>query len=114
MTTFLETMQEVFSPAEDHETSEKLLDLKKELAEEYVQRLEKEKSDLFLSVGRDIVIDYLVDEKGIGDVFNDTLIGKAMESLSSLSSDFKNFREKLNNATTEEDLASLKNTIITN
>lgn len=113
MTTFLETMQEVFSPAEDHETSEKLLDLKKELAEEYVQRLEKEKSDLFLSVGRDIVIDYLVDEKGIGDVFNDTLIGKAMESLSSLSSDFKNFREKLNNATTEQEITDLKNQILT-
>lgn len=110
--TFLESAKElVTSVVNDKETSEDLLTLKKELAEEYVQKVEKEKSDVFLSIGRDVVVDYLVDEDGIWDAFNDAFIGKAMESLSSLSGDFKHFREKLNNASTQEDLASLRNEI---
>ena len=46
----------------DPETEAQLQEFRKEIAESYVQKLEKEKSDLFLSIGRDLVVDYLVDE----------------------------------------------------
>ena len=96
----------------DSETEEKLQELRKELAESYVQKIEKEKPDLFLSIGRDSVVDYLVDE-GFTDGIHDAVVEQALNSLSSLSWDLKNFREKLNNATTEQEIADLKNQILT-
>ena len=96
----------------DSETEEKLQELRKELAESYVQKIEKEKPDLFLSIGRDSVVDYLVDE-GFTDGIHDAVVEQALNSLSSLSWDLKNFREKLNNAATEQEIADLKNQILT-
>lgn len=114
--TFLEVAQDMFSSIMDKsdfsETSENLLTLKKELAEEYIKKMEKEKSDLFLSIGRDSVVDYLVDE-GFTDGIHDTVVEQALNSLSWLSWDLKNFREKLNNAATEQEIADLKNQILT-
>lgn len=114
--TFLEATQDMFSSIMDKsdfsETSENLLTLKKELAEEYIKKMEKEKSDLFLSIGRDSVVDYLMDE-GFTDGIHDAVVEQALNSLSWLSWDLKNFREKLNNATTEQEIADLKNQILT-
>lgn len=114
--TFLEAAQDMFSSIMDKsdfsETSENLLTLKKELAEEYIKKMEKEKSDLFLSIGRDSVVDYLVDE-GFTDGIHDAVVEQALNSLSWLSWDLKNFREKLNNAATEQEIADLKNQILT-
>ena len=114
--TFLEAAKNVFSSiidkADVSETSENLLVLKKELAEEYIKKMEKEKSDLFLSIGRDSVVDYLVDE-GFTDGIHDAVVEQALNSLSWLSWDLKNFREKLNNAATEQEIADLKNQILT-
>ena len=104
--TFLEAAKNVFSSiidkADISETSENLLALKKELAEEYIKKMEKEKSDIFLSIGRDSVVDYLVDE-GFTDGIHDAVVEQALNSLSSLSWDLKNFRE----------IADLKNQILT-
>lgn len=114
--TFLEAAQDMFSSIMDKsdfsETSENLLTLKKELAEEYIKKMEKEKSDLFLSIGRDSVVDYLMDE-GFTDGTHDAVVEQALNSLSWLSWDLKNFREKLNNAATEQEIADLKNQILT-
>jgi len=114
--TFLEAAQDMFSSIMDKsdfsETSENLLTLKKELAEEYIKKMEKEKSDIFLSIGRDSVVDYLVDE-GFTDGIHDVVVEQALNSLSWLSWDLKNFREKLNNAATEQEIADLKNQILT-
>lgn len=114
--TFLEAAQDMFSSIMDKsdfsETSENLLTLKKELAEEYIKKMEKEKSDLFLSIGRDSVVDYLVDE-GFTDGIHDAVVEQALNSLSWLSWDLKNFREKLNNAATEQEITDLKNQILT-
>lgn len=114
--TFLEAAQDMFSSIMDKsdfsETSENLLTLKKELAEEYIKKMEKEKSDLFLSIGRDSVVDYLMDE-GFTDGIHDAVVEQALNSLSWLSWDLKNFREKLNNAATEQEIADLKNQILT-
>ena len=74
--------------------------------------MEKEKSDLFLSIGRDSVVDYLMDE-GFTDGIHDAVVEQALNSLSWLSWDLKNFREKLNNAATEQEIADLKNQILT-
>jgi hypothetical protein len=86
--TFLEAAKNVFSSiidkADISETSENLLALKKELAEEYIKKMEKEKSDIFLSIGRDSVVDYLVDE-GFTDGIHDAVVEQALNSLSSLS-----------------------------
>jgi len=43
--------------------------------------MEKEKSDLFLSIGRDSVVDYLVDE-GFTDGIHDAVVEQALNSLS--------------------------------
>lgn len=114
--TFLEAAQDMFSSIMDKsdfsETSENLLTLKKELAEEYIKKMEKEKSDIFLSIGRDSVVDYLMDE-GFTDGIHDAVVEQALNSLSWLSWDLKNFREKLNNAATEQEIADLKNQILT-
>lgn len=114
--TFLEAAQDMFSSmmekSDFSETSENLLTLKKELAEEYIKKMEKEKSDLFLSIGRDSVVDYLMDE-GFTDGIHDAVVEQALNSLSWLSWDLKNFREKLNNAATEQEIADLKNQILT-
>ena len=74
--------------------------------------MEKEKSDLFLSIGRDSVVDYLMDE-GFTDGIHDAVVEQALNSLSWLSWDLKNFRENLNNAATEQEIADLKNQILT-
>lgn len=91
----------------DPETEAQLQEFRKEIAESYVQKLEKEKSDLFLSIGRDLVVDYLVDE-GFTDSIHDAFVEKALISLSSNFSDLKEFRDKLKNATTDDALSSLK------
>ena len=53
---------ETINKEEDTETTENLLELRKELAEHIVEKLEAENSDFMLSIGRDVVIDYLVEE----------------------------------------------------
>ena len=66
-----------------------------------------QKSDLFLSIGRDLIVDYLVDE-GFTDSIHDAFVEKALISLSSNFSDLREFRDKLKNATTDDALSSLK------
>lgn len=94
----------------DPETEAQLQEFRKEIAESYVQKLEKEKSDLFLSIGRDLVVDYLVDE-GFTDSIHDAFVEKALISLSSNFFDLKEFRDKLKNATTDDALSWLKTEI---
>lgn len=60
---------------------------------------------------KDQVLDYLIDD-GIADKFHDAIIGKTITSISGLSSDLKEFREKLNKASTKEELEILKSQII--
>lgn len=112
MSTFEAFKNIVEELSKDPETEEKLTDLRKEIADAYVQKLKTEKSDLLLALGEDIVADYLVDE-GFSDKLHDHLVEKALESVSSLSSDLKLFREKLK-AATEDDLQKLKTEIVSN
>lgn len=100
----------VSSLNESPETKAQLQDLRKEVATGYVEKLKKEKSDLMLTVAEDQVLDYLIDD-GITDQFHDAVVGKLLESMSGLSPDLKEFREKLNKASTKEELEALKSQI---
>lgn len=94
----------------DPESESHLQDLRKEIAESYIQKLEKKNPDLFLLLGKDLVVDYLVDDRFM-DSIHDVLVEQTLGILSDHTSDLKNFREKLNNATTEEALSTLKSEI---
>lgn len=96
---------------ENPEIKEELLNLKKELANEIIAKFEEEKPDLMLTIGRDLVSDYLIDE-GWSDKIHDALVEKGIESLSSQAPELKEIREKLNKAKTEEELKHLKAEII--
>lgn len=102
----------VSSLKESPETKAQLQELRKEVATGYVEKLKKEKSDLMLTVAEDQVLDYLIDD-GITDQLHDAVVGKLLESMSGLSPDLKEFREKLNKASTKEELEVLKSQITT-
>lgn len=53
---------ETINKEEDTETTENLLELKKELATQIVEKMEADSPDLMLSMGKNVVVDYLVDE----------------------------------------------------
>ncbi len=53
---------ETINKEEDTETTENLLELKKELATQIVDKMEADSPDLMLSMGKNVVVDYLVDE----------------------------------------------------
>lgn len=98
--------------SEDSEAKEKLQDLKKEVAKIYLEKLEQEKPDFVLAVANDLVLDYLIDD-GFTDKIHDALVGNALTSASTQSADLKAFREKLNKASTAEELELLKTEIHT-
>lgn len=98
--------------SEDSEAKEKLQDLKKEVAKIYLEKLEQEKPDLVLAVANDLVLDYLIDD-GFTDKIHDAFVGNALTSASAQSADLKAFREKLNKASTAEELELLKSEIQT-
>ena len=101
----------VASLNESPEAKEELEDLRKEIAKGYLEKLEKEKPDILLMFAKDQVLDYLIDD-WIADKFHDAIVGKTITSISGLSSDLKEFREKLNKASTKEELETLKSQII--
>lgn len=111
MTTLMDsvkTMINSLSESSDTETTENLLDLKKELAEQIVEKLEVENSDFILSMGRDVVIDYLVEEWWT-DKIHDAVVEQGLDAfLPSLASELKERREKLKEASTEAELQRLK------
>lgn len=101
----------VASLNESPEAKAELEDLRKEIAKGYLEKLEKEKPDILLMFAKDQVLDYLIDD-WIADKFHDAIVGKTITSISGLSSDLKEFREKLNKASTKEELETLKSQII--
>lgn len=96
---------------ENSETKEELLNLKKELANEIITKFEEEKPDLVVSLGKDIISDYLVDEWW-SDKIHDAVVEKGLESLSTQAPELKKIREKLNKAKTADQLNKLKSEIL--
>ena len=95
---------------EDPEVAKALQSLKRDIAKDYVTQLKEKKPDFFLMVAEDKVVDYLLDE-GILDQFHDAAVGKMLETMSWSAGELKEFRERLNSASTQEELANLKNQI---
>lgn len=89
-----EIVEAVNETSEDTATAENLLNLKKELAEQIVEKMEAESPDLLLSMGKDFVVDYLVDE-GMMDKVHDAFVEKGLDALTSASPKLKELREKL-------------------
>ena len=100
----------IVSLNEDPETEAKLQMLRKEIAREYVKKLKKEKLDILITVAEDKVLDYLIDD-WFTDQFHDAAVGKMIDFMSWFSGELKEFREKLNSASTEDELIVLKSQI---
>ena len=100
----------IVSLNEDPETEVKLQMLRKEIAREYVKKLKKEKPDILITVAEDKVLDYLIDD-WFTDQFHDAAVGKMINVMSWFSGELKEFREKLNSASTEDELIVLKSQI---
>lgn len=65
MTTLIDSVKTIInsvSESPDTETTANLLELKKELAMQIVDKMEADSPDLMLSMGKNVVVDYLVDE----------------------------------------------------
>lgn len=112
MVDMISALKDTFeSLTEDAETAEKLLELKKELAEEIAAKLAEQSWDLLISIGEEMVADYLVDE-GLTDKLHDSFVGKGLETFGSqLTPKLQAAREKINKVKTEKELEILKSQI---
>lgn len=94
-------------------TSDRLLELKKELANDVVARLLKKNPDAMVFIWREQLANYLVNEETILDVLNDKfwlewfLLKNVWLDISLL----KRYREMFWNVTTEKELVELKTSI---
>ena len=94
------------------ETNEELLELKKELAEEIVQKLQEKNSNFLSAMLEWSIADYLVDEDTISDSIHDEfLIWNLWESAWIISPELKKYRKMFSDAKTKNDLENLKTTI---
>ncbi len=102
---------ETINKEEDTETTENLLELKKELATQIVDKMEADSPDLMLSMGKNVVVDYLVDEWRT-DKIHDAVVEQGLDALlSSHAWKLKERREKLGKVGTEAELQTLKTEI---
>lgn len=109
--TLLEAVKDIMDFVnEDPETKKALESLKRDIAKDYVARLKEKNPAFFLMISEDIVVDYLLDE-GILDQIYDTFVGKILDSMSWSAEELKEFRKKLSSAYTQKDLADLKSQI---
>lgn len=96
---------------ENQETKSALVELKTQIATEIVDEVEKQSPELFLSVGKDLIVDYLVAD-GLFDKIKDTMMGMTVMKISAFSEKFRYLREKIGKVSTQEELEGLKDQII--
>ena len=95
--------------------NQELLQLKKEMIGRVFDKMkEKNKGDIFLHVWKKLVEDYLLDEWASDDKVGDFFIWMGITFLSSSSSQLKDFRERIKNSNTKEELDALERSIIEN
>ena len=96
-------------------TDNELNQLKKEMIERIVDKMkENNQDDAFLHVGKDLVVDYLLDEWENADKVNDFFLWIGINLLSSSADQLKDLREKIKNSNTKEELETLEKSIIEN
>ena len=94
-------------------TDSELNQLKRDMIERVVDKMkEKNEDDAFLSVWKDLVVDYLLDEWESSDKVNDFFIWIGINLLSTSADQLKDLREKIKNSNTKEELESLEKSII--
>ena len=95
--------------------NQELLQLKKEMIGRVFDKMkEKNKGDIFLHVWKKLVEDYLLDEWVSNDKVGDFFIWMGITFLSSSSNQLKDFRERIKNSNTKEELDALEKSIIEN
>jgi len=90
-------------------TNDELLDLKKNLADEIVDKLAEENPDSFSIMFKWLVSDYLVDEKTINDIMYDNLV--LWNILWIKTSQLEELRKEISNVETKEALDNLRTKI---
>lgn len=95
----------------DSETESWLVDLKKQIAEEVVNKMIEKKPDAFLSLFKKTYEDYLVDEWTLEDRAGDFFMWAIWWWLDVVSPALEKYREMMNTAKTESELNDLKTKI---
>ncbi len=112
MNTLLDGVQNFIEKVSGNpQTSEELLKLKRELANNIVDKLEKENPDLLISLDKELVAEYLVHE-GIMDGLKDSVFENTVLKISQMVDDLKAWREEIKNIGTPEELNALKAEIL--
>ena len=100
------------------ETSDELLDLKRELAEEIIQKMQEKDSSFSSLIFEPLMINYLVDDDSIRDKMGDKGIEKFLSELTDkevinkeVINELNWYRTQLNQADTKEKIESLKASI---
>jgi len=102
----------------DVSENEELLNLKKEMAWRVLDKMQEKKWDILLSLKKDMVVDYLVDEWANGfidwilDSISDELILDKVVNISSFSQQLKDLRDNLSKVTTQAALNDLETRVI--
>lgn len=98
---------------EEKDINEELNQFKKEMIEHIVDKMkESNKADAFLYIGKDLVVDYLLDEWEAEDKVNDFFLWMGINFFSNSANQLKNLREKIKNCDTKESLEALEKSII--
>ena len=93
-------------------TSGELIDLKKELAEEIVDKLLQKDSSLFwFLLKKPMLTNYLVEDGSLGDMLFDELFGSLWEEIWLISKTLKDCRGLLNEIHTKSDFENIKTKI---
>lgn len=92
-----------------NDTNNELLKLKKELAEEIVQKLQEKDSDILSTILEWNIADYLVDED---NTFLDVIHDGLLESSWLVSSTLKTFKDRIREVKNKEELDNLRTNII--
>lgn len=92
--------------------SDELLELKKDLANQIVDKILEKDSNLFSVLFKWSMSDYLIDENTVGDALHDEIMVWGLwKPVWLITPALKRYREMLSKATTKEDLENLKTTI---
>ncbi len=95
----------------DNVTGDELLELKKKLADEVVDKLIEKDPNIISFFFKWSMADYLIDDDTISDLVNDKILWGVWESTWLITPTLKRYREMFSNANTKNELESLRTTI---
>ena len=90
----------------NYETSDELLNLKKELADEIVDKLEEKNPENFPIIFKWFISDYLINEKTINDFIYDYIL--LWKILWIKTDQLDNLRKEINDVENKEDLEKIR------